>query len=198
MRSTGSSAGGHEIRGTSVENATAVRRVAQIVRERVATRPVAVVSALAGVTDALLGCGENAASGALYEAYQELDLLRRRHADVAGELLSGEPLEAFSRLVKDEFESVREVIRGVAAVGEFSRRTSDRVVGTGELLASSLVAHLLTSLGVAADWVDSRHCVVTDDNYGAANPQFNKTNSKPRGLLPPMLATGHVPVLGGF
>src|SRR5438105_3828731 len=91
--------------GTSVENATAIRRVAQIVRERVATRPVVVVSALAGVTDALLGCGESAASGALYEAYQELDVLRRRHADVASDLLAGAPLVAFSALLDGEFEN---------------------------------------------------------------------------------------------
>src|SRR5207247_6109151 len=42
--------------GTSVEDAAACARVAGIVRAHGGSRPVVVVSALAGVTDALLGC----------------------------------------------------------------------------------------------------------------------------------------------
>ena len=41
--------------GTSVADAGAIARLVEIVRARSAERPVVVVSALAGVTDALLG-----------------------------------------------------------------------------------------------------------------------------------------------
>src|SRR5688572_23577013 len=42
--------------GTSVEGATAFQTAARIVAERKAQRPVVVVSAMAGFTDALLNC----------------------------------------------------------------------------------------------------------------------------------------------
>src|SRR2546427_9132788 len=47
--------------GTSVEDAAACARVAGIVRAHGRARPVVVVSALAGVTDALLGCAREGA-----------------------------------------------------------------------------------------------------------------------------------------
>jgi hypothetical protein len=54
--------------GTSVENDTAINRVADIVLGRLDERPVVVVSAIAGVTDALPAMSGAAASGFLPEA----------------------------------------------------------------------------------------------------------------------------------
>ena len=46
--------------GTSVENAAAIQRVAEIVRSRRENHPVVVVSALAKVTDQLVLMGQRA------------------------------------------------------------------------------------------------------------------------------------------
>ena len=51
--------------GTSVEDASAVRRLVDIVESRMGARPVVVVSALARVTDQLLEAGRAAAKGRL-------------------------------------------------------------------------------------------------------------------------------------
>ena len=48
--------------GTSVEDAAAIRRLIGIVRSRLGSRPVVVVSALARVTDQLLEAGNAAAA----------------------------------------------------------------------------------------------------------------------------------------
>ena len=50
--------------GTSVQDAKAIDRAAQIVQGRLADRPVVVVSAMAKVTDSLLAMGKAAGSGA--------------------------------------------------------------------------------------------------------------------------------------
>ncbi|PYP34429.1 MAG: lysine-sensitive aspartokinase 3, partial [Gemmatimonadetes bacterium] len=62
--------------GTSVEDAAAFERVAEIVRAERGAHPVVVVSAMSGVTDALLASVE-AASAAELEPHFE------RHRDVA-------------------------------------------------------------------------------------------------------------------
>ena len=49
--------------GTSVADATAIRRLIEIVRGRAGARPVVVVSALAGVTDALLALRSHVEAG---------------------------------------------------------------------------------------------------------------------------------------
>src|SRR2546426_303588 len=74
--------------GTSVEDAAACGRVADIVRRHGGPRPVVVVSALAGVTDALLRC---AREGAL----RAFDPHLERHREIARRLLGPEASAAF-------------------------------------------------------------------------------------------------------
>ena len=60
--------------GTSVQDATAIRRVASIVGSRLAEQPLVVVSAMGGVTDKLVQVAEAAARSELSAA---LELLGR-------------------------------------------------------------------------------------------------------------------------
>ena len=70
--------------GTSVADAAAIERLAAIVRRERDNDPrpgtVVVVSALGGVTDALLGLGEQSRTGLADQALVALEALRTRHA----------------------------------------------------------------------------------------------------------------------
>src|ERR1051325_1814747 len=65
--------------GTSVADAAAVERVTGVVRSHGGPRPVVVVSALAGVTDALLTAADAAADGDPRATAPSLDALLERH-----------------------------------------------------------------------------------------------------------------------
>jgi aspartate kinase len=65
--------------GTSVGDAAAIERAAGIVRGRLPGRPLVVVSAMAGVTNALLAIAEQAAKGHLVGAVRGVEALRERH-----------------------------------------------------------------------------------------------------------------------
>ncbi|MGH7710379.1 MAG: lysine-sensitive aspartokinase 3, partial [Gemmatimonadaceae bacterium] len=69
--------------GTSVGDAAAIERAAEIVKTRLARRPLVVVSALAGTTNALLSIAEQAAQGQLISAMRGVQGLRERHLQVA-------------------------------------------------------------------------------------------------------------------
>src|ERR1700746_1230666 len=73
--------------GTSVGDAKAITRVADIVRGRVPQKPVVVVSAMARVTDQLLQMARAAGSGDRKTALTLARELRERHYNTAGELL---------------------------------------------------------------------------------------------------------------
>ena len=111
--------------GTSVENAAAIDRVAAIVKARLPERPFVVVSAMARVTDQLLAMAAAAGRG---EREQTLDIcrhLRERHYLVAGELLgTGLHTELHGEL-GEQFDALDELLRGIAAVGELTPRTSN-------------------------------------------------------------------------
>src|SRR4051794_30672925 len=65
--------------GTSVADADAIRRAASGVRGRLPRQPIVVVSALAGVTNALLAIADQASTGQIILATRGVEALRERH-----------------------------------------------------------------------------------------------------------------------
>ena len=184
--------------GTSVEDAPAIDRAACIVRERLPERPVVVVSALARVTDQLLAMARAAGAGDREKAIQLSRALRERHYTVAGELLGSGVFTQFHSELEADFDSLDELLRGLAAVGELTPRSSDNVASFGERMSSKIVAAAFALRGISTRLVDSRECILTDSNYTHAIPDFDETNDRTTARLKPLLDAGKVPVMGGF
>ncbi len=162
--------------GTSVQDAHAIERAAGIVKARLHERPVVVVSAMAKVTDQLLKMGRAAGSGDRETALKLSRDLRERHYNTAGELIGTGVFTQFHGELEAEFDTLDELLRGIAAVGELTPRTSDHVASYGELLSSRLVTAAFSSRGIDSTMVDSRDCIVTDTSHTRAVPMFAETN----------------------
>ncbi|MFY9841464.1 MAG: aspartate kinase, partial [Terriglobales bacterium] len=184
--------------GTSVQDAKAIDRVAQIVQGRLVDHPVVVVSAMAKVTDSLLAMGKAAGGGDRKTALKMARALRERHYDTAGELLGTALFTEFHGDLGADFEDLDELLRGIGAVGEITPRTYDYVASFGEVLSSKIVAAAFVARGLPGAHVDARHCLLTDSSYTRAVPQFDETNERLRKRVKPLLDTGKVPVMGGF
>jgi len=186
--------------GTSVEDAKAMLRTAGIVRGRrergLAT--VVVVSAMAKVTDQLLAAADAAGRGDKAGALAISSRLRNRHLDTASDLLCGELLLEMQKEIRGRFDSLDELLRGIAAVGELTPRTSDRVVSYGERLSSRMVAEAFAQHGLNGIHVDARHCIITDDHFGKAIPQESAIEAKLQQMVLPLADAGQTPVMGGF
>jgi aspartate kinase len=184
--------------GTSVEDAKAIDRTAGIVRQRLPRKPVVVVSAMAKVTDTLLKMAQSAGSGERDAALELSRGLRERHYNTAGELLRTGVFTRFHKELEAEFDALDELLRGIAAVGELTPRTTDHVAAYGELLSSRIVSEAFQTRGIPAVLVDSRQCIVTDATYMRATPFFDESNERVAQHLKPLLAANEVPVMGGF
>ena len=183
--------------GTSVEDEVAIERAAAIVFSRLEEKPVVVVSALAGVTDALLSASRAAAAGQIREAVKQLRALRRRHLRVLDEVV-GECADEVREEIQKLFAGVEEMLRGVAALGELTPRTTDHILCAGELLSSQIVTAAFIVRGLAAELVDSRECIVTNASQTNAIPRFELTDDRLRQHLQPLLEAERVPVMAGF
>ncbi len=179
--------------GTSVQDAAAIARLVEIVRTRTAEQPLVVVSALAGVTDGLLGLARAAELGGSSHR-DRLDAIVARHEEVArafpgtGEAL--ETIRAEARVLARELDAV--------AGRRVTPCEMDAVVSHGELWSSRLVAAALAAGGVPARWVDVRPVMVTDDRFGRATPYVQVLNARARECLGPLLGGGVVPVTQGY
>jgi aspartate kinase len=183
--------------GTSVKDTDAIGRLVRIVaRER---RPrLVVVSALAGVTDALLAAGRLAEAGDGAGARDAVRALHRRHEEMAAVVRAAERRAALLAATDALFGELEAIVRALAVVEEVSPRSSDAIVAFGELASSRIVAAALEDAGLAARWLDARSVLVTDAQHGAAIPDRAATDERLRSVVRPLLEGGAVPVTGGF
>ncbi|MDQ2832646.1 MAG: lysine-sensitive aspartokinase 3 [Acidobacteriota bacterium] len=186
--------------GTSVEDAAAMERTAEIVRGRRkrGLEVVVVVSAMAKVTDLLLAAAAAAGHGDKPGALAIGARLRHRHLDTAFSLLDETGRAALHLALHAEFDALDDLLRGIAAVGELTPRTNDLVVSFGERLSSRMVAEAFEQRGLHGAHVDARTCIITDANYGKAAPQEAVIEAKLAALVLPLLQAGKTPVMGGF
>jgi aspartate kinase len=180
--------------GTSVADAAAITRLTTIVRERLVDRPVVVVSALARVTDTLLGLARLAETedGPAIDA--AVANLVARHELIAGALPgAAAALEAIAADAAELCQELRNVRHRAVTPAEL-----DAVAGRGELWSSRLVAAALGGDGLDAAWVDIRPIMVTDGRFTRATPYIQVLNKRARDCLKPLTDSGRVPVTQGF
>jgi len=183
--------------GTSVEDATAINRVAEIVRSRLPLRPYVIVSAMAKVTDGLIAMSKAAGCGDRETALSMSRALRERHYTAAADLLHTGVFTDFHAELQREFDALDELLMGICAVGELTPRTTDAVVSYGERLSSKLVTAAFKQRDIPAMLVDARDLLITDGQHTRAVPQMDEINVRLNTQIKPAVDS-HVPVMGGF
>lgn len=184
--------------GTSVGDVAAFERVRSIVSAQADHRPVVVVSAMTRVTDALLAAFETAKKGDADSAFASLDPHFARHAEVAESLISVDGRQSFANELRFARDELSDLLTRVSRRSLPLQMLKDAIVSYGEQLSSRLLADVLSSNGVNARHMDSRRLIVTDDEYGAAQPVWDETENLIRLELEPLIADGEIPILGGF
>ena len=184
--------------GTSVEDAAAIRRLLAIVRSRLGSRPVVVVSALARVTDQLLEAGNSAAAGHLGTALAIVRSIYVRHEQLADSLVDESAYSALDGELREEFRELESLLHDLEGSRQLDLKSQDHLLGFGERFSSSLVKEALWQAGINAVHVDAQTCIVTDARHAGASPVWDVTEQRLQENVSPLLESGRVPVLGGF
>ena len=187
--------------GTSVADPEAIARLIQIVRtarSRDGRGPAVVVSAMSGVTDALLAIAAAAGGGRVDDALSRLEQLRERHLAVARALAPKEANGPLGAQIAAQFDDLAALARALGVLREVSARTLDVVAAAGELLSSRIVSAALNGAGIPSEWIDARRAIVTNNDHTRAVPLAAETEAALRSSVLPVIEAGRVPVLGGF
>ncbi len=185
--------------GTSVEDPAAIERTAAIVAGRAANGklPVVVVSAMSKVTDQLLRAADHASRGERDAALVISNQLRDRHKETAAALLKASTKEIHS-FIDDQFNSLDEILRGLAVILELTPRISDLIVSFGERLSSRIIAAAFVERGLNAAHIDARKVIITDSQFQKATPLFPLIEKRAEEHLRPLVNAGKLPIMGGF
>ena len=184
--------------GTSVGDVAAFERVIKVVSSQKAKKPVVVTSAMTGVTDALLAAFDIAKTGDASTAFKTLGPHFDRHFAVTENFLppsGGNPFLTEYNYAKEELEDLLTRAQRRSLPLQMLR---DAVVSYGEQLSSRLLTEVLRSEGINARHVDARRLIVTDDEYGSAQPIWEETENLVQLELQSLIDGNEVPVMGGF
>jgi len=187
--------------GTSMGDATRLSEVADIIQRALAEghRVVAVVSAMSGVTNALVEASRTAAAGDDTRFPQIRAELWDRHRRTVEEVICDPQLRAeLETEIRAHLDDLESFCRSIFILGELTDRALDMVSSMGERLSARMLAAILRDRGVDSQAVETQGVVVTNGRHGDAEPLLEETKKKVEEALLPLLRRGIVPVVTGF
>jgi aspartate kinase len=151
--------------GTSVGSAERFEGVLKLLSDLQNSNQQAVIvlSAMSGMTNALIAGANLAVNRDLKGALQKLATIRDTHEQCVENLFVKS--QQSMNLLKDIEASLQELeilFKGISYLGELTKRSLDAVSGMGELLSSKILAAYAESRGLKVQWVDAREIMITD------------------------------------
>jgi len=152
----------HKFGGSSLADAARIAHVADLLTARDDAVQITVVSAMQGMTDALIGLARTASRDA-DAANLEQHLVVTRHRKTALALLGDGAAAALIPLERD-WDDLGALLRAVRLLGHPAADLLDYVQGLGEVWSAQLLAALLRARGEDAIWLDAREVLVVAHN----------------------------------
>ena len=164
--------------GSSVANAENINKIASILQSKLEEKKlVVVVSALGGITDALISSVQLASKGdELYKT--ELRKIELRHLEMVKQLIPVAQQSRVLSMVKQHCNEIEDICNGVFLLQELTPRIKDRIMSYGELLSSQIISARFNYGGFENKWVDSRKIIITNSHYEHAVVDFELTDKK--------------------
>lgn len=185
--------------GTSVKDATAMRRVLGIVHAQHERTPLVVLSACGGFTDKLLTMARCAGTGDTQKMHEMYQIISTHHITLCNELLANETYrERALHRTNTLLEELRVFCEGIALLGECTPRSLDAIASFGERLSTSIFTIAAQEQGLDALFHDARTTMRTDSVYTNATVQFSQLQTLSRGQILPHMEQGGIVITQGF
>jgi len=170
--------------GTSVAHASNINKVIDIILDakRKGDDIVIVVSAFSGITDDLVMLANLASKADL--AYKIIfKAICGRHDQAIKELIDlkdprhgGASQEKVLQEINKKYNELGEIAKNIFSGDKLSPSCLDAIVSFGEQLSSYIIGEAIKSRGIPCEFVDSRTVIKTDDNFGSANVDLEKSH----------------------
>jgi aspartokinase/homoserine dehydrogenase 1 len=151
----------HKFGGSSVADAERYRHVASLLRAQPETQQVAIVSAMKGVTDALIGLADAALLG---QPWRECwAALREKHL-TAARSIGGLDIDRTHAWLVAQFEELAALLSAIAVLGPGGEGALALVHGLGEVWSAGILGAALAAQGAGAAVLDAREVLVVGRN----------------------------------
>jgi aspartate kinase len=188
--------------GTSVGTGKNIRQVAKSVNQYAKDdcRVAVVVSALAGVTNSLIetACQAKKSEEKHIETFTK-QLLQKHQEAITTAIRSKQIQKEVTQITEKTISELEKVLTGICYVGELTPKSKDYVASFGERLSAPIVWGAIKDHKLETQCFTGKEAgIVTDSNFGEADPLMNFTTHLIRERLGPLFEKGTIPVVTGF
>ncbi|ETZ24303.1 bifunctional aspartate kinase/homoserine dehydrogenase I [Pedobacter sp. V48] len=153
--------------GTSVGSVDSISALIEILKPlQGEENPIVVLSAMGGVTNALLDMAENARN--LRDYGDALKLVEEKHFKVIRTLLPAGAQNPVLTKLKIYFNELEDILQSVYNLRELSAQTKDLILSYGERCSTIMISHIAKQQFPNAVYVDGAELIKTDSNFGQA------------------------------
>ena len=163
--------------GTSVGNAERISQVIKIIEDYNSKNiKIAVVfSAFGGVTDQLIDLSNRALKRD--DSYLGLfQSLRLKHLDAFDVLVNHSKKNSAQKHITDHFDELNDILKGIYLLRELTPRILDNILSYGERLSNFIIAEAIKSKKIECEYLNATKIIKTDNNFGNAHVNYEKTN----------------------
>ncbi|MFK8139487.1 MAG: lysine-sensitive aspartokinase 3 [Bdellovibrionales bacterium] len=181
--------------GTSMADEFAIRRSAKVVAGDKSVQLV-VVSATSGTTNQLLSLIESTQKESWNEAQDIIEKIRIKHLKICDNMGVSENIK--SQIVK-LLKELETISRGLFLLKDPTKKAIDQIQSIGERMSSHFMVKALQEDAYdRVEYLDARSIIFTDDNFGKALPDIERTEENAKEYLEAILKDGGVFVTQGF
>ena len=182
--------------GTSVGSPENIRKVLAVIADYQAKQvPFAVVvSAMSGITNLLIQASKEAEKGE--ESYlSTLKTIEEKHIQTVSDLITIQYQSEVFAHVKRIMNGLEDFLKGIYLIKELSPKSQDYILSHGERLSAFIINKTAVQQGLKTSFVDARTIIQTDDSYGNAKVDFEKTKVQ---ILEKIDLKDDTPIITGF
>ena len=188
--------------GTSVATGENIRRVASLIAKsaKQGCAVIVVVSALDGVTDELFEAAEQAQKEKQEYIQAFKQRMLERHCTAITKAVKNQRVrKEVEKIIQKIVDELEKVLIGICYVGELTVKSKDYVLSFGERLSAPIVWAAVRDLKLESQCFTGKEAgIVTDSNFGEANPLMNVTVHQLKERIAPLLEKHVIPVVSGY
>ncbi len=178
--------------GVAVGSADAIRVAMGHVRDA-KSRVVAVVSAMNGITDLLLGCARSALDGDREASRRAATEFEGRHSALVQQLVNKRVATRLLKMVGEATTEMLSIAESISVLRELTPRAQDAMVSRGERVLARIFA-----TAVGAEYVDATDVIIAERRSGTLWPNFSKCERAAKKHIVPLLDKGSVVIVPGY
>ena len=188
--------------GTIVGTGENIRYVADLVTKyaKKDNRVAVVVSALAGVTNNLIEVACQAKKSDEKQIQNFTAELLNKHTEAITIAITSKQIQKeATQIIEKTIAELEKVLTGICYVGELTPKSKDYVASFGERLSAPIVWGAIKDHKLETQCFTGKEAgIVTDSNFGEADPLMNFTTHLIQEYLGPLFKKGIIPVVTGF